>query len=156
MHRLTNVDQRKSILNRATQESQRRAPRRMVRPGSHVIFKKTPRFRFIGKPRVLHTADLIDISTEGLRARYLAPDKWSSPFDHITITDADNNVIVDDLYCKIISDFQTTYSNTSGRARVCGVKFTGLNRRQRKTLEQFIKDHTVRLEESAQWHVQFD
>lgn len=156
MHRLTNVDQRKSILNSATQKSQRRATRRTVRPGSHVIFKKTPRFRFIGKPRVLHMADLIDISTEGLRARYTAPDKWSSPFDHITITDVDNKVIVDDIYCKIISDFQTTYSNRSGRARVCGVKFTSLNRRQRLTLEHFIKEHTVREKESAQWHVQFD
>ena len=81
-----------------------------------MIFKKTPRFRFIGKAQVLHTADLIDISTEGLRARYIAPDKWSSPFDHITITNADNSVIADDIYCKIISDFQITYSN-DGRTR---------------------------------------
>ena len=86
----------------------------------------------------------------------MAPDKWSSPFDHITITDVDKRVIVDDIYCKIISDFQTTYSNASGRARVCGVKFTGLTHQQRLTLEHFIKEHTVREEALSQWHVQFD
>lgn len=156
MHKLTNVDQRKNIIKSTNQHSQRREPRRTVRPGSHVIFKKSPRFRFIGKIQVLHTADLIDISTEGLRARYTAPDKWSSPFDHITITNADNSVIVDDIYCKIISDFQVTFSNADGRARVCGVKFTRLTNRQRIALERFIKENTVREEESAQWHVQFD
>ncbi len=156
MHKLTNVDQRKHIINRPNKHSQRREPRRTVRPGSHVIFKKSPRFRFIGKTQVLHTADLIDVSTEGLRARYTASDKWSSPFDHITITNADNSVIVDDIYCKIISDFQVTYSNTGGRARVCGIMFTRLTNRQRITLERFIRENTVREEESAQWHVQFD
>ena len=156
MHRLKNVDQRKLLKNRPDHESQRRAPRRAVRPGSYVIFKKTPRFRLIGKSHVLHKAALIDISTEGLRARYTAPDKWSSPFDHIAITDADNMVIVDDIYCKIISDFQVNYTPGGGRDRVCGVKFDRLSSRQRSTLENFIKKHTVRAEESAQWHVQFD
>jgi len=156
MHKLKNVDQRKFITNRPAKQSQRREPRRTVRPGSHVIFKKTPRFRFIGKTQVLHTADLIDISTEGLRARYTAPDKWSSPFDHITITNVDNSVIVDDIYCKIISDFQATYSNTGGRARVCGIMFTELTNRQRITLERFIRENTVGEQESAQWHVQFN
>ena len=156
MHRLKNVDQRKSILNRSTYEGQRRAPRRTVRPGSYVIYKKSPRFRFIGKPRVLHTAALIDISTEGLRARYTAPDKWSSPFDHIMITDADNVVIVDDIYCKIISDFPVNYTHEGRRDRVCGIKFTRLTNRQRIKLQHFIREHTVREEESSQWAVQFD
>ncbi len=156
MHKLTNVDQRKHLMNRPTHESQRRAPRRTVRPGSNVTFKKTPRFRFIGKSQILHTAALIDISTEGLRARYTAPDKWSSPFDHIAITDADNRVIVDDIFCKIISDFQVNYTSDGKRHRVCGVKFSRLTNRQRTKLERFIKEHTVREEESSQWHVQFD
>lgn len=156
MHRLTNVDQRKSILNRPNQEGQRRAPRRGVRPGSHVIFKKTPRFRLIGKPQILHTAALIDISTEGLRARYTAPDKWSSPFDHIAIISAENAVIVDDIYCKIISDFQVDHTHGGGYDRVCGVKFTRITHNQREKLTRFIKEHTVREEESARWCVQFD
>ena len=156
MHRLTNVDQRKFILNRPAKEHQRRAPRRAVRPGSHVIFKKTSRFRFIGKSQILHSAALIDISTEGLRARYTAPDKWSRPFDHIAITDADNMVIVDDIYCKIISDFQVNYTPDGRRDRVCGIKFDRLTLPQRKTLERFIKEHTVRAQESHRWHVQFD
>jgi hypothetical protein len=156
MHKLTNVDQRKFLKNRPEHETQRRAARRAVRPGSNVIFKKTPRFRFIGKPQILHTAALIDISTEGLRARYTAPDKWFSPFDHIAIIDADNRVIVDDIYCKIISDVQVNYSADGRRVRVCGVKFSRLNSGQRTRLQHFIKKHTVREEESSQWHVQFD
>ena len=156
MHRLTNVSQRKLLKKRPDYESQRRAPRRTVRPGSNVIFKKTPRFRFIGKTRILHTAALIDISTEGLRARYTATDKWSSPFDHIAITDADNRVIVDDIFCKIISDVQVNYTPDGRRDRICGVKFSELNSSQRTKLQLFIKSHTVREEESSQWHVQFD
>ena len=156
MHKLTNVDQRKFLKNRPEHETQRRAARRAVRPGSNVIFKKTPRFRFIGKPQILHTAALIDISTEGLRARYTAPDKWFSPFDHIAITDADNRVVVDDIYCKIISDVQVNYTSDGKRDRVCGIKFDGLNRSQQSKLKHFIKKHTVRAEESAKWHVQFD
>ena len=156
MHRLTNVDQRKFLNNRPGHESQRRAPRRAVRPGASVIFKKTPRFRIIGKSQILHTAALIDISTVGLRARYTAPDKWSSPFDHIAITNTDNSVIVDDIYCKIISDVQVNYTADGRRDRVCGVKFSGLQSSQRKTLQHFIKKHTVREEERSQWHVQFD
>ena len=156
MHRLTNVDQRKLLKNRPGQGTQRRAPRRTVRPGSYVIFKKTPRFRIIGKSQVLHTAALIDISTEGLRARYTAADKWFSPFDHIAITDVDNRVIVDDIYCKIISDVQVNYTPDGRRDRVCGVKFDQLNSSQRSKLKQFINKHTVREEESSQWHVQFD
>ena len=156
MHRLKNVDQRKSILNRSKNESQRRATRRTVRPGPYVIFKKTRRFRFIGKPQILHTAALIDISAEGLRARYSAPDKWSSPFDHITITDADNTVIIDDIYCKIISDFPVSYTHAGKRDRVCGVKFTRLTSRQQIKLQQFIREHAVREEEQSRWSVQFE
>jgi hypothetical protein len=156
MHKLSNVDQRKFLKTRPNHETQRRAPRRTVRPGSSVIFKKTPRFRFIGKSQILHTAALIDISTEGLRARYTASDKWSSAFDHIAIADADNRVIVDDIYCKIISDVQVNYTADGRRDRVCGVKFSGLNSSQRTTLQHFIKKHTVREQESSQWHVQFD
>ena len=100
MQRLTNVDQRKRLANRSANESQRRAPRRAVRPGLYVIFKKTPRFRIIGKSLILHTAALIDISSEGLRARYTAPDKWSSPFDHIAITDADEANILSSMLAK--------------------------------------------------------
>lgn len=156
MPRLTHVDQRKQLVSRPVRGSQRRAPRRMVRPGSTVVFKKAPRFRFFGKSRILHTAALIDISTEGLRARYTAPGKWSRPFDHIAVIDADDAVIVDDVYCKIISDFQVNYTPDGGRDRICGVKFYGLNHQQRQVLERFIRDHTVREEESSKWHVQFD
>ena len=156
MQRLTNVDQRKRLANRSSNESQRRAPRRAVRPGLYVTFKKTPRFRFIGKSQILHSAALIDISSEGLRARYTASDKWSSPFDHIAIIDTDNQVIVDDIYCKIISDFEVDYTPDRGHDRVCGIKFDQLTRRQRAKLSKFIKKHTVRAKESSQWHVQFD
>lgn len=156
MQRLSNVDQRKLLANRSAQESQRRAPRRAVRPGLYVIFKKTPRFRIIGKSRILHTAALIDISSEGLRARYTATDKWSSAFDHIAIIDDDDMVIVDDIFCKIISDFEVNYTPDSGHDRVCGVKFDRLTRRQKAKLASFITEHTVREEESSKWHVQFD
>ena len=154
-HKLKSVKQRELITKSPQKESQRRESRRTVRPGASVVFKKSPRFRF-GKSRVLHTAELMDISTEGLRARYIAEDKWSSPFDHISITAADNKVTIHDIYCKIMSDFQVNYTNTGKRARVCGVKFSRLTGSQKRKLERFIREHTVREEESSQWHVQFD
>ena len=157
MHKLQSVAQRKYISsNRTLGESQRRNPRRVVRPGAMVIFKKTARFRFIGKPRILHTADLIDISMEGLRARYTANDKWSSPFDHISIAAPDNALIVDDIYCKIISDFQVTYTAEGERSRVCGVKFSELTRDQASCLKRFIREYTVAENKASKWHVQFD
>ncbi|MBW1890062.1 MAG: hypothetical protein JRF32_07570 [Deltaproteobacteria bacterium] len=155
MRTLKSVDQRKSITNHHQKKSQRREPRHGVKPGLYVVFKKSPRFRF-GRSQVLHTATLLDVSLEGLRARYKATDMWSSPFDHISIITADNTVIVNDIYCKIISDFQEAYIYEGDRARVCGVKFSKLNNSQKHKLENFIRERTVDEENSARWNVQFD
>jgi hypothetical protein len=156
MHNLGSAHQKKFAGSRLSDKSQRREPRHAVRPGSQVIFKKTPRFRLIGRTRILHRAELIDISMEGLRARYTASDKWSSPFDHISIATPGKDLVVSDIFCKIISDYQITYSNKGERARVCGVKFSRLTGSQKNDLQRFIGENAVGEDASAKWYIQFN
>lgn len=138
------------------EDGPRRNVRRVMKSSPFkVVFKRSPLFRFL-KPRVVHTAEIIDISSSGLRARYIAVDKWSSQFDHISITDHAGVSVIDDIYCKIITDTPGPNRQYGDYARVCGVKFESLSDLQQEQLTRFIQEHTVDPSELNSWHVQFN
>ena len=148
------VEQIKSLKSQYQGDGPRRNVRLAVRSGASVIFKKTPRFRF-GKPRIVQSADIIDINANGLRVQYSSDNKWSTQFDHISIVSADEISIVDDINCKILSDCQVAQSSDGSYSRVCGLKFQKLSDKQKHRINKFIRDNTVDPNDLSRWHVQF-
>ena len=132
----------------------RKIIRRTVKPGSYAIFKKSSLFGF-GKPRMVQTAEIIDISSNGLRVQYSSADKWSIRFDHISIADAGEAHLIDNIHCTIISDAPVANLPDGNYARVCGIKFDTLSFGQIKQLEKFIHENTVEPSGFARWSIQF-
>ena len=148
------VNQVKSLKRQSQRVGPRRDVRLAVKPGTAVIFKKSPRFPF-GKPLIVQSADIIDINANGLRVQYSSDNKWSSQFDHISIVGADKTSIIDNIYCKRISDCQVAQSSDRSYTRVCGIKFVKLSHKQKHQLNKFIHEYTVAPKDLTRWHVQF-
>lgn len=151
---INTVKQIKSLKSQYQGDGPRRNVRLAVRSGIAVIFKKSPRFRF-GKPRIVQSADIIDINANGLRVQYSSDNKWSTQFDNISIVGADEKSIIDDIYCKRISDCQVAQTSDGSYSRVCGVKFVKLSHKQKHQLNKFIHEYTVEPKHLTRWHVQF-
>lgn len=148
------VEQIKSLKSQYQGNGTRRNVRLAVKSGASVMFKKTPRFR-LGKPRIVQSADIIDINANGLRVQYSSDTKWSTQFDQISIVSADEISIIDDIYCKIISDCQVAQPSDGRYSRVCGLKFQELSEQQKYRINKFIEENTVDPDDLTRWHIQF-
>jgi len=154
MNTFNTVKQIRRIKRQQQQGGPRRVDRLVVKPGTSVFFKKSPRFGF-GKIRVVQKADILDISASGLRVQYIAADKWSSRFDYITIAGNDGKTFVDNIHCKIITDSPVATLPDGRYTRVCGVKFKGLSDRQKAELNLFLQEYAVNPNDLKSWSIQF-
>jgi len=154
MNAFKSVNQINRLKDRYHENGSRLKVRRAVKTGIGVVFKISPRFCF-GKARVVQTADMIDISTNGLKVQYTATDKWSLKFDHISIVDARGKSIINDIYCKRITDCQIDQLQNGNCTRICGLKFQKLSGKQKYRINNFIRENTVDPKDLARWHVQF-
>ena len=148
------VTQLRNIKKRYQADGPRCRERRILKSRAYALFKRSPRFRF-GKPRIVQAADILDISTNGLRVQYSSLNKGSTQFDHLSIIDAYEKPVVEDIYSKRISDCQVNHPLDGNYVRVCGVKFIKLSDTQKYRLRKFIQTNTVNPKDITRWHVEF-
>jgi len=120
----------------------RKKNRFKVKEGALVQFYKPPRFK-LGKPRVIKSAPIIDISVGGLRFEYIARNMWPHNFDSLVISKASDKTRIDNVPFKAVSDFPISTLPNSTTLRSCGVKFMGLSPNQKSYLDSFIRDYTI-------------
>ena len=73
------------------------------KPGAFVVFKKS----LLGglfNSRVVHSAEIVNISITGIKAQYTATTTWSRNFDKMSIVTTDKKIKIDNVPCKVISD----------------------------------------------------
>lgn len=113
-----------------------------VEDGVTVEFLK-PRFFKLGKPRVIKSARMIDISLEGLAFEYVDQNMWSPNFNELSIKKVSGATKLDRLPFKALSDFSTYKLPNAMQVRRCGAKFGQLTQGQQKRLRYFIQDHAI-------------
>jgi len=118
---------------------QRKHHRFKVKEGAFVGFYK-PRVFKLGKPRLIKSAPIIDISLEGLAFQYTDFDMWSPNFDELSISKTDDEIKIGKVPFKAISDFLASRFSDSTFIRRRGVKFGKLTPNQKNHLRRFIQN----------------
>lgn len=112
-----------------------------VNEGALAEFHKPRLFR-LGKSRVVKSAQILDISLEGLSFRYADRNMWPTDFNALTISVAAAEIKIGVVPFKTISDFATSRLSNSRFSRRCGVKFGELRPIQKDQLHYFIQGYT--------------
>ena len=100
------------------------------------------RFLKIGKPRLVKSVPISDISLGGLGFQYTSQSIWPVNFDTLSISTAFDEIRVDHVPFQTITDFSKTKFRDSMSLRKCGVKFGELTSNQKSDLNNFIHKHT--------------
>lgn len=121
---------------------QRRMKRFKVKEGAFVEFHK-PRLFKLGKSRIIESAPIIDISLKGLAFQYTDRNMWTPNFNALSISRIADEVKIDKVPYKAVSDFPISNVANSIFLRRCSVKFLGLAPTQKSQLNHFIQNHTI-------------
>jgi hypothetical protein len=113
-----------------------------AKKGPLVEFLK-PRLFNLGKPRIVKTASIVDISKEGLSFEYVDKNMWSLDFNELYIGDSIDEIKIEKVPFKVVSDFSISRIQNSTFLRRCGVKFGELTAEQKAQLHYFILDHAI-------------
>ena len=113
-----------------------------IEDGVLVEFHKH-RFLRLGKPRVVKSARMIDISLEGLAFEYVDQSMWSPDFDELSIKKTSGETRLERLPFKALSDFSTSKLPNSLQVRRYGARFGQLTSSQQHKLRYFIQDHAI-------------
>jgi len=113
-----------------------------VKKGPLVEFLK-PRFLKLGKPRIVKTAQIVDISLKGLAFEYVDHNMWSPDFNELSIAEAIDKIKIEKVPFRAISDFSISRIENSTFLRRCGVKFGELTPNQKDQLHFFIQGHKI-------------
>ena len=122
----------------------RRHKRYAALPGARVEFSQPRMFNLVS-PRVVRVAAMVDISRSGLAFQYEGQDMWSTDFGELTIRNEDDQVRVDKVTFKVISDrvaspaWQTVPA--AAPTRRCGIQFTKLTSQAQSGIDRFIRGH---------------
>ena len=133
---------------------QRKMARYAVKTGASVLFKKSFAFGLF-KHRIVHSGTIIDISLTGIRAEYTTATVWSGDFDKMFIVTTDNNILIQDIPCKIISDRKVRSLQNGTFVRRCGIKFGNLSDYHKLQLSYFIQKYSVVPDNQKSWHIEF-
>ena len=122
----------------------RRWNRFKVKTGVFAEFFK-PRFLNLGKPHLVRSAPIIDVSLEGLSFQYIDRNMWSPNFNELTISNSvtTDEIKIDKVPFKAVSDFPITRLPNFIFKRRCGVKFEKLTLNQKHQLQSFIQNYAV-------------
>jgi len=105
--------------------------------------------------RVVHSAEIINISISGIKAQYTATTTWSRNFDRMAIVTTDKKFKIDNLQCKVISDSMVDYLDNGAFVRRCGIKFGNLSDKKKTQLSTFVQEYVTDSETSKPWHIEF-
>ena len=120
----------------------RKHNRVIIKEGAFVEFYK-PRLFKLGKPRILKSASIIDISTGGLAFQYIDRNMWSPDFFELSISKTADKIKIDEVQFKAVSDFSISRLSNSKFTRRRGVKFEKLTSTQKSQLFHLIQNQTI-------------
>jgi len=121
----------------------RRPNRFKVKDGVFVEFFK-PRFLNLGKPHLVKSAPIIDVSLEGLSFQYIDRNMWSPDFNELAISHSETDEIkIDKLSFKVVSDFPVARLSNSKFIRRCSIKFEKMTLNQKHQLQRLIQNYAV-------------
>lgn len=120
----------------------RKQDRFQVEAGAVVEFSK-PRFLNLGKPRVVKSAPIVNISGGGLAFEYEGRKMWSVEYQDLSITLKDGILRIENLPIKVISDRMVGNPLVSDRKRRCGVRFNSLSPEQKSQIRYILHHHTT-------------
>ena len=132
------------MTNRTGFKEKRKHNRFKVKDGVFVEFHKH-RFLNLGKPLIAKSAPIIDINSEGLAFQYMDRNMWTPNFDELSILNSKTaeDIKIDKMPFKAISDFSLSRLSNSIFKRRCGIKFGKLTSNQKKQLNRFIQIYAV-------------
>ncbi len=120
----------------------RRMKRFKVKEGTFAEFHK-PRLFKLGKSRIIKSIPIIDISLKGLAFQYTDRNMWSPNFNELSISRIADEVKIDKVPYKAVSDYSISNVANSTFLRRCSVKFGELTPAQKSQLNHFIQNHTI-------------
>lgn len=97
------------------------------------------RFFKIGKPRLVKSVPVVDISYGGIGFQYVARDMWPIDFDTLTISNVPDEISIDNVPFKTVADFPISKGANSKSTRRCCVKFGDLTPKQQSDLSALIQ-----------------
>jgi len=119
----------------------RKSYRFKAKEGTFAEFHKSSIFR-LGKSRIVKSAQIVDISFDGLAFQYIDHTMWTPNFNELSISKAIDGIKIEKIPFKALSDFSISRLPNSLLKRRCGVKFGALTPNQKNQLHYFIQDHT--------------
>ena len=102
-----------------------------------------PRLFKLGKPRIVKSAPIVDISLGGLAFQYTDRSMWTADFNALSIARTSEKIKIDSLPFIAVSDFLRSSISDSTFTRRRGVKFGELTSTQKSQLANFIQNQTV-------------
>jgi hypothetical protein len=135
-------------------KGRRKKGRRAVKSGAFVVFKKSLFFGLF-KSQVVHSAEIINVSTSGIKAQYTAGTIWSRKFDTMSIITNDKKIKIDNIPCKVISDSMVARLENGTFVRRCGIKLGTLSDVKKSQLSSFVQAYVIDTETSTAWHIEF-
>ena len=100
-----------------------------------------PRFFKIGKPRLVKSVPITDISFGGIGFQYTARDMWPINFDTLTISNVTDEIRINNVPFTIISDRPISRFENSKSMRKCVVRFNELASDKISDLDALIQKH---------------
>ncbi len=130
------------MTNKTDFTEKRKHKRFKVQEGACAEFHK-PRLFKLGKPRIIESVPIIDISYKGLAFQYTDRNMWSHNFNELSISRIADEVKIDKVPYKVVSDFLISDFTKSIVLRRCRIKFGELTRSQKIQLDHFIQYYTT-------------
>jgi len=120
----------------------RKHNRVIIKEGAFVEFYK-PRLFKLGKPRIVKSASIIDISKGGLAFQYIDRNMWPLDFFELSISKTADKIKIAEVQFKAVSDFSISQLSNSKFTRRRGVKFEKLTPTQQSQLSQLIQNQKI-------------
>jgi hypothetical protein len=118
----------------------RKWPRYRVGAGAFVEFTK-PRFFNLRKPGNGKLAPILDISTGGLAFQYESPAMWAIGSHRMSISIPDDQMIIEYVPFKVISDHKRYKIDRSREFRRCGVAFDRLTADHKIQIDRLMRNY---------------
>lgn len=123
-------------------DERRKHNRIIIKEDAFVEFYK-PRLFKLGKPHIVKSASIIDISTGGLAFQYIDRNMWSSDLSELSISKTTDKIKIDEVRFKAVSDFSISRLSNSKFTRRRGVEFGKLTSTQKIQLIQLIQNQKI-------------
>jgi ribosomal protein L20 len=113
-----------------------------VKEGTFAEFHK-PRLFKLGKSRIIASVPIVDISYKGLAFQYTDRNMWSHNFNELSISRIADEIKIDKVPYKAVSDFIKSDFAKDIVLRRCSTKFGELTPAQISQFDHFIQYYTT-------------